>query len=234
MATRSDKERAARQAQKKRYRARRIEAGLTYHTEKEKEARKKQKRRAKEQRLALGLPALTPEQQKKKTEQKRRARERKRELGIPVYTEEQKAKKRIQKQRYREKQKLARAAAKAERLKERETPEWKEAYRQKVRESALRHYNKYKEYYSVRNAIRNKKRRHLLKGLDEFDKFVLQEAHYLRMARDKTTGFEWHVDHIIPVKHGGTSKYNNLQVVPAIWNLRKQARHSERYFNNGI
>lgn len=37
-------------------------------------------------------------------------------------------------------------------------------------------------------------------------------------------GDEFHVDHIVPIKHGGRHTYNNLRVIPAICNLRKGAR----------
>ena len=65
--------------------------------------------------------------------------------------------------------------------------------------------------------------------LDDFDKFVLKEAHRLRLARDKVSSFKWHVDHIVPVSKGGASVWDNLQVVPALWNRRKSNKHSARY-----
>lgn len=67
------------------------------------------------------------------------------------------------------------------------------------------------------------------KALDELGAFVLKEAIVLMRLRNKMCSEKWHVDHIIPVSRGGTSSYDNLQVVPALWNRRKSNRHAERF-----
>lgn len=59
--------------------------------------------------------------------------------------------------------------------------------------------------------------------------FVYKEAHELRKLRNKLTGFEWHVDHIIPLKGEavcGLHVYNNFAVIPKVDNLRKGNYHS--------
>ena len=68
------------------------------------------------------------------------------------------------------------------------------------------------------------------KALDELDAFVLQEAVSLARLRGKTCSGDWHIDHIIPVSRGGKSSYDNIQVVPALWNRSKSNHHSKRYF----
>lgn len=68
------------------------------------------------------------------------------------------------------------------------------------------------------------------KELDDFSKFVLREAVRLRKLREKMTGIKWHVDHIHPVSKGGVGTFDNIQVVPAIWNRKKSNKHSERFF----
>lgn len=63
---------------------------------------------------------------------------------------------------------------------------------------------------------------------DEFTKFVTQEAHELRKLRNQLTGFEWHVDHSLPLKGEdicGLHIWSNLQVIPKIVNLRKGAKN---------
>jgi hypothetical protein len=74
------------------------------------------------------------------------------------------------------------------------------------------------------------KRRSGERELGVFDKFVLSEAVSLARLRKKTTGIEWHVDHINPVSKGGLSTYTNIQVVPALWNRQKSNAFTERFF----
>lgn len=43
--------------------------------------------------------------------------------------------------------------------------------------------------------------------------------------RAMSLGEEFHVDHIVPLSKGGKHVFENLQVIPAIDNLRKGANH---------
>lgn len=64
---------------------------------------------------------------------------------------------------------------------------------------------------------------------DEFTKFVHEEAHALCLLRNKLTGIKWHVDHKVPLRHkeiSGLHIWNNLQVIPALENLRKGNRYA--------
>lgn len=57
--------------------------------------------------------------------------------------------------------------------------------------------------------------------------FFIQEAYTLARLRTKTTNFKWHVDHIVPIKGAtvcGLHVEANLQVIPAITNLKKGHR----------
>lgn len=63
----------------------------------------------------------------------------------------------------------------------------------------------------------------------ELTKLVYTEAHELRKLRNKLTGFEWHVDHVIPLvgkKVCGLHVWNNFAVIPKVDNLRKGNYHS--------
>jgi hypothetical protein len=70
--------------------------------------------------------------------------------------------------------------------------------------------------------------------LTELDGFVFEEAVRLKELRKKATGFDWHIDHIVPLnyKHAcGLHNAFNLQVVPAVWNLKKSNKNMNQYFN---
>ena len=73
------------------------------------------------------------------------------------------------------------------------------------------------------------RKRQSLKGLNEFDRFVLDEAAQLCALRSSLIGGLWEIDHIIPVSRGGTSEHNNIQVVPKSWNASKGNRNTNRY-----
>lgn len=59
---------------------------------------------------------------------------------------------------------------------------------------------------------------------DELTEFVVKEAHDLRRLRNNLTGFEWQVDHIVPLVNTlvcGLHIWSNLRVIPKIQNLSK-------------
>jgi hypothetical protein len=55
--------------------------------------------------------------------------------------------------------------------------------------------------------------------------FFISEAYHLAALRGKMTGIKWHVDHVVPLKGEyvcGLHAENNLQVIPAVENIRKK------------
>jgi hypothetical protein len=64
--------------------------------------------------------------------------------------------------------------------------------------------------------------------LTDDDKWLMEQAYELAALRTKTFGFEWHVDHVVPL-HGknvsGLHVPTNLQVIPA-----KQNRSKSNFF----
>tara|TARA_Y100000004_G_scaffold80752_2_gene90764 strand:+ start:2714 stop:3316 length:603 start_codon:yes stop_codon:yes gene_type:complete len=47
-------------------------------------------------------------------------------------------------------------------------------------------------------------------------------------------GIKFHVDHIVPLSRGGLHHPSNLQVVPAVWNMRKYNNNANRWLSNGL
>jgi hypothetical protein len=58
--------------------------------------------------------------------------------------------------------------------------------------------------------------------------FFIEEAYHLAALRTKITGYEWHVDHIVPLRSTlvcGLHVEHNLQVIPGSVNQSKNNRH---------
>lgn len=61
----------------------------------------------------------------------------------------------------------------------------------------------------------------------EFDDFAICEAYHLARKRKQTTGFPWHVDHVVPLmgkRVCGLHIAANLAVIPATLNVKKGNR----------
>jgi len=104
-------------------------------------------------------------------------------------------------------------------------------HRASVRRSRLKNADRYKE--SRRIAYRENpalaiaavsKRRALKKGATTKDSNPLIIRSFFEVARrvGKCLGISHHVDHIVPLSRGGAHHQNNLQVLPARVNVRKQ------------
>lgn len=77
------------------------------------------------------------------------------------------------------------------------------------------------------NKRRAAKRRRLPSWVGADELFLIGEAYELAALRGKATGIKWHVDHFIPLlgkAASGLHTIENLRVVPAVVNLRKQAK----------
>ena len=63
--------------------------------------------------------------------------------------------------------------------------------------------------------------------LTEAEKAQVKNIYRLRYTLARETGVEYHVDHRIPLKHGGKHHPDNLWVITAVENMRKGAKLPE-------
>lgn len=85
------------------------------------------------------------------------------------------------------------------------------------------------EKWKITNAARRAKKHSATPGWakDELDSFIVKEMYDLAIRRTKSTGIEWHVDHIVPLKSKivqGLHCSANLQVIPGSVNHSKGNR----------
>jgi hypothetical protein len=98
------------------------------------------------------------------------------------------------------------------------------------KEWAKENKEKVRAYWGKRRAD---KRNRTPKWISKDDLWILENAYELANIRSNMFGFNWHVDHIIPLRGKAVSGLhvpNNIQVVPATWNLRKSNVAIERFF----
>lgn len=66
------------------------------------------------------------------------------------------------------------------------------------------------------------------KWVDAEELWLIEEAYALARLRTAMTGIYWHVDHVIPLQGklvSGLHTINNLQVIPALLNYKKNNRY---------
>lgn len=107
-------------------------------------------------------------------------------------------------------------------------------FREQNRESFLNTLKKYRETEhgkSKRCFLEQKRKANLLKRipkwLSEDEMWLIEEVFKLASLRTKTTNIKWQVDHIIPLQGETVSGLHcpeNLQVIPAIDNMKKNNR----------
>jgi len=89
-----------------------------------------------------------------------------------------------------------------------------------------------KEKVEADSAMRRLQRKNVESLMTKEDKDNWASLVKIRDDATKLFGYAWHIDHIIPLSLGGTNKADNLQVVPATWNLIKNNKNSEEYWQS--
>jgi hypothetical protein len=98
-----------------------------------------------------------------------------------------------------------------------------------IRRNKLDHTPETKAQWARDKSNRRCTRAKQVRFFDELTILITVEAHELRKVRNSITGFEWHVDHILPLNGTnicGLHIWSNLQVIPKKENLQKGAKNS--------
>lgn len=96
--------------------------------------------------------------------------------------------------------------------------------------TSVRAYNtSYDKMNMDRGAAKQARRRaQILRATPKWNnEFYMREAYRLAALRTKMLGFEWNVDHVVPLKSKivcGLHVHNNLQVIPFLENMTKGNR----------
>lgn len=113
-------------------------------------------------------------------------------------------------------------------------------YRLKNREKIIKGRNEYYKSPEGRvvratNRVRRRAReQNACAGLTEHEEGLIKQIYAYRVRLQNKLGIDFHVDHIVPLSVGGLHHPSNLQVVPAVWNVSKGNRNTERWLPNGI
>lgn len=62
--------------------------------------------------------------------------------------------------------------------------------------------------------------------ISQLEKQLIEALYFVAQVISKSTGEQYHVDHIQPISKGGPHTFDNLQVIPAVDNLRKGSKYS--------
>lgn len=89
----------------------------------------------------------------------------------------------------------------------------------------MRRYQDSRKGRSNINALQAQRRASKLQAMPRWaNEFFIKEIYALAKLRTKVMGYEWHVDHIVPLKSEtvcGLHVEHNLRVVPAVINRAK-------------
>lgn len=104
----------------------------------------------------------------------------------------------------------------------------------KVKQRTKKYKKKNKDSYYAREAKRRAmKVKATPKWFDELDDLLVKEAFSLARQRVKETGIDWHVDHLVPLKSKkvcGLHCADNIQVIPALFNLKKNNKWPHNFY----
>lgn len=105
--------------------------------------------------------------------------------------------------------------------------EYGQTNKEKISIKSREYAERFPERVVARNAL-NRNPKCVPPWYGELDELVVAEAVDLRNRRRALTGFDWHIDHVVPIKGrnvSGLHVWNNVRVVPEIVNRKKFNKH---------
>lgn len=107
-----------------------------------------------------------------------------------------------------------------------QSKEYRDANREQIRESQRYYYARNPEPYRINARAQQSKRRAAGPGYkrEDVERLLTLQKRKCAICRCKL-GKLFHVDHMMPIKLGGTNARTNLQILCAPCNLKKNAKH---------
>ena len=103
---------------------------------------------------------------------------------------------------------------------------WNEKNPERLRKSHLKWRSAHPERVAAIVARRRAKKRDATPPITEAEVAAIAEIYRQCRLVTKFTGVKYHVDHILAIANGGKHHPDNLQILPAIENMRKGARRT--------
>jgi len=114
-----------------------------------------------------------------------------------------------------------------------EAKAYSETYRKENRKELLKKKREYQRKNLAAHVARAKaykyKRKEEYNKLSEKDRNTVSGIYFASQRISKCLGISFHVDHVTPLSKGGKHIPENLQIVPAKWNLSKSNNNNDRF-----
>ena len=90
-------------------------------------------------------------------------------------------------------------------------------------------YQKNKGAVNSKWMVRNRNLMSTYSTLPDAHKGIVKGIYEASQRVSKCLGVAFHVDHVVPISKGGQHTPENLQIVPAKWNLQKSNKNTARW-----
>jgi len=112
-----------------------------------------------------------------------------------------------------------------------ELAKYRSENKEKIALIAKKYKEENKDKVNAATALRRAKKFGATVYMTKEDKAKIEELYTIARDATKLFGYDWEVDHIVPLARGGLHKLTNLQVVPGSWNAAKRDRNCDTYWD---